>query len=223
MFNHYLITRYNVPERTWTGRDKHGGKTLTEEWLIHRWVLFQKYCLPSVKAQTCSNFRWIILIDKDTPKHWKEKLEGLPIFTVTHQWLLELQTYISLNRDADYIITTRLDNDDALAPWVMAHVQGKFQPRFHFIDFPQGYRLKDGVLYYHAERANSFMSLVEESNKTVMFTPHGKAVLKKYEVVKASLTPSWMQVIHERNYKTEKVKGGGARPVGWVRTYYGGS
>lgn len=43
---HFLLTRFNL--LLWR-QDKEGGKVRTTKWLEHRFLLFEKYCLPSIK------------------------------------------------------------------------------------------------------------------------------------------------------------------------------
>ena len=51
--------------------------------------LFERYTLPSVVAQTCQDFVWIILIDGDSPqwfldktRHWKEDCKQIKVVRV---------------------------------------------------------------------------------------------------------------------------------------------
>ena len=49
--DHVLLTRFNLPSK--------GHESLVraqENWLRNRVVLFERYCLPSVAAQTCRSF-----------------------------------------------------------------------------------------------------------------------------------------------------------------------
>ena len=59
-FEHLIITRFNL---NLYARDKHDAPTRTERWLAHRFEVFERYCLPSVAAQTNPNFRWLCLFD----------------------------------------------------------------------------------------------------------------------------------------------------------------
>lgn len=64
-FEHLIITRFNL---NLYARDKHDAPTRTERWLAHRFEVFERYCLPSVAAQTNPNFRWLCLFDAATPR-----------------------------------------------------------------------------------------------------------------------------------------------------------
>ena len=67
--NHFILTRFNL--RLYP-KDKNGNVTLTPEWLEHRFQLFELYTLPSLSAQTCKDFKWIVLIDRETPQEYKD-------------------------------------------------------------------------------------------------------------------------------------------------------
>ncbi len=49
-FQRYIITRFNLKVEAWT-TTKNDQKVRTEDWLKHRFELFEKYCLPSVVNQ----------------------------------------------------------------------------------------------------------------------------------------------------------------------------
>ena len=60
--DHVLLTRFNLPSK--------GHESLVraqENWLKNRVMLFERYCLPSVLAQTCRSFSWIIYFDPESP------------------------------------------------------------------------------------------------------------------------------------------------------------
>lgn len=67
---HFILTRFNL--LLWN-KDKENKKVRSKEWLEHRFSLFEKYCLPSIKSQTCQDFEWIVLFDSSTPEMLKEK------------------------------------------------------------------------------------------------------------------------------------------------------
>lgn len=47
---HFILTRFNL--LLWD-KAKDDRKVRTIKWLEHRFSLFERYCLPSVKNQTC--------------------------------------------------------------------------------------------------------------------------------------------------------------------------
>jgi hypothetical protein len=75
LFEHFIVTRFNLP----LFKAKVDGKVvgnLDETWLAGRFDLFERYCLPSVKGQTCQDFRWIVLFDAATPQKFKDRFKS---------------------------------------------------------------------------------------------------------------------------------------------------
>lgn len=93
MFQHFIITRFNLRRADWK-TTKNSDEVLSETWLKNRFTLFENYCILSVKKQKNQNFKWLVFLGINTPEIYKEKIE-------------EVNTM-------DYIITSRLDNDDSL-------------------------------------------------------------------------------------------------------------
>ena len=70
-FTHAIMTRFNVarPKRSDPIR-------LDPEWLAGRFDLFEKYCLPSVAAQTARDFHWLVYFDAATPEPLRARIEA---------------------------------------------------------------------------------------------------------------------------------------------------
>lgn len=67
-FSHFIITRFNI-----SSLPKGESPVCGKEYLDYRFPLFEKFCLPSVKNQTCKNFRWLVLFDINTPEEYKQR------------------------------------------------------------------------------------------------------------------------------------------------------
>ncbi|MCU1424755.1 MAG: hypothetical protein JWM51_1046, partial [Microbacteriaceae bacterium] len=68
--DHVLLTRFNLPSA--------GVESLIraqEGWLRTRVELFERYCVPSVLAQTSSSYRWLIYFDPESPQWLKDRVE----------------------------------------------------------------------------------------------------------------------------------------------------
>lgn len=122
MFQHYILTRFNLRADDWTVT-KNNEKVLTEEWLEERFDLFENYCFTSVKNQTNQNFKWLVFFDINTPEVYKQKVENyrktyqnfLPFFiNGMNDFLPEIVKNINKLDSKEYIITSRLDNDDCI-------------------------------------------------------------------------------------------------------------
>ena len=219
-FTHVLITRFNIYIPNWDLVDKHGRETRSKEWMEHRFELFNKYCVPSVAAQTCDNFKWVILVDQHTPQEYIHRI-GRGVLLTGNFWLRDLQKFLENNCKTRHLITTRLDNDDVLAPWAIQQIQDSFtNQRFTFLDLPSGYRLKDGILHKHQEACNPFLSLVErDTRQCVLSQAHGRKLGRENKVEVISNLPAWIQVIHDRNKITDKTPGPVTVGVNWAGRY----
>ena len=65
-FQHFLLTNFNVRLPKFS-QDGNGLSVLTEEWLEHRLMLFERFCLPSVLGQTNLGFTWLVRYDDTMP------------------------------------------------------------------------------------------------------------------------------------------------------------
>lgn len=224
MFSHYLVTRFNIHERQWRTIDKNKKRVCDDAWMDDRFRLFIRYCAPSVAAQTCENFKWLILFHHKTAQKWRDIVDVLaeeysfhPLY-VGLNWLRELQAYLG-GRSHQWLITTRLDNDDAIAPGYLEQVQATFaRQKLTFVDAPLGYRLNETGLYEHDEAFNPFMSLIERgTRKSVLHVAHGRAV-HKFKHIRLP-GRRWLQVIHSRNYINNTVSGVASDGADWVKEY----
>lgn len=223
-FRHVLLTRFNVTVD--------GTRPLPDDrWMHERFVLFERHCLPSVLSQTCQDFRWLVFFDAGTEPRWRRRAEHLaaqtgrflPVYldgAFAAARAAEAITSQGLG-DRPYLMTSRLDNDDALAPHYVESVQRAFRPRaLEFLNFPLGYQLADGRVYLRPYLASSFVSLVERRRgglpRTVHFTEHH--LVGAHPVRQLWTRPSWLQVVHGGNLANE-VRGIPIRPDGARRRF----
>lgn len=128
MLHHFILTRFNLP--LWT-EDKNGSHIDRAKWLEERLDLFETYCLPSIKNQSCLDFTWILLCDENTPvgyrdriKVYKEQCPQIELIQVEEGYAWEFPRIFSDvvtsileergAKDGDLCLTTYLDNDDSL-------------------------------------------------------------------------------------------------------------
>jgi hypothetical protein len=204
-FNHLILTRFNI-KTDWSG-----GRAPDSQWLAHRFNLFEQFCFPSVMAQTCQDFSWLVFFDIDTPDDFRAKIDEFakqprfqPIFvdSLSQSALVDIVfRYI----DSPHLITTRIDNDDALSPNFVKNVQNTFDGQaLEFINFPNGYLLdyQLGRLYKGVIFSNQFISLIESTTnvRTVWCGEHPKLNLVG-PIRDVQTEPSWLWVIHGRNVR----------------------
>lgn len=214
---HFILTRFNL--RLWH-KDKHREKVRTLEWLENRFELFEKYCLPSLAGQTCQDFVWIVLFDSQTPEAFKKRIEACrgrcpqltPIFVdpVEGRNFGRIFRKAVLDRmDADRVVTTYLDNDDALDVHFVEDLRRRAEDLADgtFVFYTNGYQYftEFGLLLRVRYRRNHFVSVVEAGTPETMKTVFGYGshyYIEKIPGVRIEYVPDsplWCEVIHRRN------------------------
>jgi len=218
--DHYLITRFNVPVPNWA-RDKAGITTLDEAWMNHRITLFNTFCAPSVAGQTLKDFRWLIYCDRNTAKEFVDQINQ-SILMIPHAELRFVKDFDELKVDLkqvistggnQYIITSRVDNDDALGRKYIELTQVNLIHENRMV-----INLCGGALYDLHQRIltklpqmrfNHFGSLVEKRNDTVEyltvmgFSHHDPPADVKVKDVKSEY--AWLKIIHDRNVNSRTI------------------
>ena len=214
---HFLLTRFNL--LLWQ-KDKESRKVRTMKWLEHRFLMFEKYCLPSVKNQTCLEFEWIVLFDSKTPERFKEKIEYyqnkcpqfVPVFVEPERGRFFAEIFrgeIIKRLKAKRVITTYLDNDDALN---LRFVEDLQQRALHasdgiFFYYDKGYQYYTDYRYLlqiHYPR-NHFVSVIERGDALATkgvfgYGSHYSIYKKRGAVIDHIKTvPMWCEVVHEKN------------------------
>lgn len=101
-----------------------GWDPLAPAILSRRFAVFEATCLPSILGQTRKDFVWVLIVDEMLPPAYRSRLEQLVSRhprTILHchstdddigslSWLAPY-----IERNADYILTTVLDDDDMLS------------------------------------------------------------------------------------------------------------
>jgi len=191
---HIILTRFNVPFSTWE-------HLLTDEWMEERFDIFDNICYPSVEGQTNKNFKWILICDPNTKSEWRKKIDSYELATPVYcDWPKRLKYILEVVGDAQYLITTRLDNDDALNKYTVEEIQKKFDfQKEHYINFPRVI-ITDGEYYsINIEPSNPFVTLIEERPfKTVWSVKHGNARYSK-SIQQNDNIVAGLRIIHGRN------------------------
>lgn len=190
-------------------------------WLAHRFILFENFCLPSVLSQDTKDFHWIILIDERTPARWVIRLKRnllsiqakITILPVDRFSELKIVNEIKMNVvDEDHvIITTRLDNDDAIPrnylSTVLSLTQTLCPNNYYALNFSNGCKLhKSGIYKFMPSDLNPFISAMSPMHnlKTALNQPHPTmdkfgTVIRIDDSFAGVDSIMWMQVIHSKN------------------------
>jgi hypothetical protein len=203
-FDHVLLTRFSAvmaPEAEPAG----------EEWLRYRLAFFDQVTYASVVSQTTRDFQWLVLFDDRCSAEFRADIEYLAEDVFTPVW-----THETFRRDsfaepvaavthAPYLITTRIDSDDAMAVDFMETVQAQFahQERL-FVNLTRGIQVdRSGAVYLSDQLSNPFISLVERREPgrlpdTVYVAKHARARAKG-PIREVRAPAMWMQVVHDLN------------------------
>jgi putative rhamnosyltransferase len=205
-FEHLILTRFNVrlPLLNQPPPDA--------AWLRHRFSLFERFCLPSVVLQREQRFRWLVFFDVGTPKQFLHHIEGyrnrLPFFYPVFVASFDLPVIREMVEEVvdetnDYVLSSRLDNDDAIARDYTLMVQevarGEKESRV-FISFRHGYVHCGGGIYLREYLANPFFSVLEprtEISTGYLYNHHeiaGQGLVREICNYRG-----WMQVVHGNN------------------------
>ncbi|GAA4286884.1 glycosyltransferase [Georgenia daeguensis] len=209
-FEHFLLTRFNV---------RHEVRA-SDDWLRHRLQYFESVCLPSVKAQTTKVDRWLVFLDAERDAWFEDRITRLAGDTFEPVWvdgpfLPEIAARETLARSsAPWVITTRMDNDDALARDFIEAIQSQFRHEREFLNFQAGLQLsEDGRLFYRSDPSNAFVSLVEPREELVtVFVDWHDRIAEHGPVRQIVAAPMWLQMVHGRNIGNQ-IRGIRANPA----------
>lgn len=215
-FTHLVLTRFSIRSSGvgFPGQWEDG-------WFERRFELFERYCLPSMLAQTSQDFTWLVFCDPSTPEEVVERLRGysdrITVAECRRQSSIRGKAPDDL-RDLDkfvdpgsaVVITTRLDSDDALNRHAIEQIQGHApayaeSPGEHLLHtFPLGCKLDavNGQAYRTWYRQNAFLSLFERAGNDVqgvMRDSHVRLEKLFSPQVQDHAVLGWLQVLHGGN------------------------
>lgn len=159
-YTHYIITRFNYPN--------------DYPYLSERFDIFNKFTKPSLEAQTNKNFIWLIITNPNHislfSKFNQINVKVIPSIEPYPSWSVVYST-INKNPLTEYIISTRICNDDAIHKDFVKSIQNEFllNPTSRILD-SKGYRyLIDTKILYTQDKYNQnfptpFCSLVYKNN-----------------------------------------------------------
>lgn len=216
--DHVLLTRFNLPSQ--------GPESLIrakDGWLKRRIELFERYTIPSIAAQTVSDFHWIVYVDPESPQWLLDRLRPHITSGVFTPIFREEATWREVGADArqltgahgSLLITTNLDNDDALAADFMERIQGLALPgetRALFLE--RGLIVRRERAYLRRDPDNAFCSVAEPwSPQPATAWRDWHILLRNHMPVIASAgAPGWLQVVHGENV-SNRVRGRLADPT----------
>ena len=162
-FDHVLLTRFSAVLHP-------DAPPADEDWLFYRLGFFVDACLPSVLSQRgAQSFEWLVIFDDRCSDDFRAQVEELADGAFTPIWTHEPFTrdafaqHVADRCHSPFVITTRIDSDDAMAVDLMASVQAQFdgQERL-FVNFPRGIQIdRSGAVHRATILSSPFLSLIE--------------------------------------------------------------
>lgn len=161
---HCIITRFSFRFRKTDLVDQ----LLAPERLDHRFKIFETFCLPSILNQDNPQFYWIIVIDPLLPQRYISRLEEIaskheksetyakkgPRQFIFHKWNWDIDKLENIDwllkyfeKKPKFLITTRLDDDDALSKNFIKTIQSNLTSKeptdkinsFRYLSYSNGY------------------------------------------------------------------------------------
>lgn len=223
---HAIITRFNLSIK-YNGSigNVDGIDTCRDEnYLSNRFDIFEKYTFPSVIGQSCKEFKWVVMFHEETPEKFKEKIKELeksgrgifvPLYMNEEECTkasIILNAYLKKqaeNRGETIVVTTRMDNNDAIHRDYVKKIQeivlknGKNQDSY-YIDFANGLQWipSKGFLRKYYYPKNHFLSLVTPVKKLRNALEFAHTFIdKEYELCQGKTSePMWLEMIHTLNF-----------------------
>ncbi len=220
VLKHFLVTRFNLKVAGWDAT-KNGEAVLNDVWLDDRFRLFESYCLPSVKNQSDQDFVWCLFFDTSTTEKYRSRIHQLAKSYANLQPLYingmdELaQAFVNfINRscpaDVDYVITSRLDNDDLLHQSFIEQIKTDVASANQTLVDKTVYDMRCG-LQISVEREtseirrltkffNPFVSLIETTDKveSVLSRKHGQWSSAP-QIIACTKRSMWVELVHQKN------------------------
>lgn len=220
-YKHYVITRFNLFDRA--GYDVSSYEYInSDKYLDLRFQLFDTYCFPSVSKQTNTNFTWLILFNDKLPERWRIKMQKyIDIFPnleirylseiFENKWKNLLSNLIKKELEIckinpEFIITTRIDNDDAFNLSYIDEIQNYYlkNQQESIINFSNGLQFvpEYRVLKNHRNKYGHFGSLIEKNDgkaETILAFPHNAPPIALKSICLDIEQPMWLEVLHQTN------------------------
>lgn len=202
--DHVVLTRFNLPSK--------GAESLIrakDGWLRERVGLFEQYTIPSMEAQTVTDFAWIVYLDPDSPGWLIERLAShidRGLFVAHYRESVAWRDVVVDARelaggDGSVLITTNLDNDDALATDFIERVQDQAARGWRgALYISTGLILYGDRVYLRQDHDNAFCNVIEPWSDPQTAWRDWHVMLRQHLPVRSIQgAPAWLQVVHGRN------------------------
>jgi hypothetical protein len=219
-----LLTRFNLPSGGYEGLLR------SDAWLKKRIILFERYCLPSVMAQTDQDFIWIVYFDPASPDWLQRKIKAWSAYGNFHALFRERVLLADKQRDMEErvgapisrLLTANLDNDDGLATDFVASLRAAAPDTGrHVLTIEHGLVLSGHRLFLHRDGHNAFAGVVEDFEGAITCWAHAHNRLHDHmPSLQLQGPPGWLQVVHGDNV-SNRVRGQRIDPAPYLTAFIG--
>jgi hypothetical protein len=168
--------------------------------------------VPSLRAQTTRDLTWLVLIDPADPLLEERRAafasSGLPIIFAPAEQLARSGwhdrpwgPWAKHIEWGDVTLTTRLDDDDAFAPWAMERVQRASRTATERVvwTLPSGYRICGRLAYQWHWASAQFVTLqVPPGDQGVVYDRNHGAFAELGPMLPATEDPAWLWIRHRQ-------------------------
>lgn len=204
-FDHFVLTRFSAVQPGQT-------TAMPEEWLRYRLQFFYDTAYPTLTSQHGAEpFRWLVFFDDRCSDGFRSEVEELaagafePVWTHEPFRLSSCVKAVARRARADFLITTRVDSDDAVASDFVAAVQEQFARQdLMFVNFARGLQVdRSGAVYLRTQPSGPFLSLIERrADRSVPLTVYASKhhlARQLAPITEVRSEPMWVQVVHGGN------------------------
>ena len=205
-FRHYILTRFNA------GLYNRAAELgiVPDQWMEHRLALFTRITLPSIAGQSCRNFTWLVLLDKETPQRYLRLFEAMdcPNLRLVYTGKGPGTWFQGIEPGQYDLITTRIDNDDAFHADTVRAIQDAWRAEGARRTKPWAIVLPFGLIYDLVGRQGWLMEYWFNNCPTLVEDAEGASTIWQWQhdsipahVSKCHLTdkPYWFQTVHGQN------------------------
>ena len=221
-FSTFIITKFNINIIYGIYKREELKKediVTNKDYLEKRFKLFEKYYLPSLNSQTDKKFKAIVLFHTQTPEEFKEKIKQYkkqydffePLYVDSYN-IDAIREVIKKTTKNNWIMTLRIDNDDAVSTKFVETMKQNFAPIDKMYLSPADgacFEVNNNIAYSYRHKSGHFLGKVERNDKNLVtvyqknydeFMEHPKAIkLKDFLLIETPKEPMWLEVIHDSN------------------------
>lgn len=224
-----VMTRFNMVVPGFRGLAQITSEAAFDDWISARMPIFESVCFSSLRAQVKPPDAWLLGFDSVSP----ERVERVTEMIKPFPWMRPVWQRVNTRGEHEgarssflreikalltpahrYVISTRVDNDDALGRgycdardrFCASVVERRPELEEFWITFPLGAQLSPTALRLYPQNGNPFLShcaRVEDgrwTRRTALDARHNRVFEEEGAVFKAvTRAPMWLQYVHRTN------------------------